>query len=29
MEMENCTHELDMQIQELKGELEKMHQSPI
>jgi len=26
--MENCTHELEVQIQELKGELETFHKTP-
>ncbi len=28
IEMENCTHELWVHIQELKGELETLHKSP-
>jgi hypothetical protein len=28
IEMENCTHELRVHIQELKGELETFHKSP-
>ncbi len=28
IDMDNCTHELEVQIQELKGELETFHKTP-